>query len=155
MKPDPIEADIRARMAADGSPPLVIDAFLQSLRRWNDGDLGVIPGSSLAPLGNPPPHGDPEHMRPGDPQAGHEPGGVVREHGDRVFSLRHVGQAGPAVVEEYEPKTSLEFLNQGFPPRQIPGKAHDQDEGWAIPDDPVVHPQIAHPAKRHGAASFS
>ena len=52
MKPDPIEADIRARMAADGSPPLVIDAFLQSLRRWNDGDLGVIPGSSLAPLGD-------------------------------------------------------------------------------------------------------
>ena len=48
----PIEADIRARMAADGAPPLVIDAFLRNLRRWSAGDLGVIPGDTLAPLGN-------------------------------------------------------------------------------------------------------
>ncbi|HAL92896.1 MAG TPA: UTP--glucose-1-phosphate uridylyltransferase [Verrucomicrobia bacterium] len=52
MNPRPIEADIRDRMAADGAPPLVIDAFLQNLRRWNEGDLGVIPGSSLAPIGD-------------------------------------------------------------------------------------------------------
>ena len=49
-----IEADIRARMAADGAPPLVIDAFLQNRRRWTSGDLGVIPGASLAPLGDMP-----------------------------------------------------------------------------------------------------
>ena len=52
MKPDPIEADIRARMAADGAPSLVVDAFLQNVRRWNAGDLGVISGGSLAPLGS-------------------------------------------------------------------------------------------------------
>ena len=46
-----IEADIRTRMAADGAPPLVISAFLRNLQRWNAGDLGVIPGASLAPLG--------------------------------------------------------------------------------------------------------
>ena len=51
MNSSVIEAGIRARMAADGSPALVIDAFLQSLRRWNAGDLGTIPGADLAPLG--------------------------------------------------------------------------------------------------------
>ncbi len=51
MNPREIEADIRARMTADGAPPLVIAAFLRNLARWNSGDLGVIPGAGLAPLG--------------------------------------------------------------------------------------------------------
>lgn len=51
MKPSPSEAEIRARMVADGAPALVIAAFLQNWRRWQDGDLGAIPGKSLAPLG--------------------------------------------------------------------------------------------------------
>lgn len=42
---------IRARMETDGAPALVIEAFLQNLRRWNTGDLGVIPGASLGDLG--------------------------------------------------------------------------------------------------------
>jgi len=50
MKSSLIEADIRARMADDGAPPLVIAAFLQNVRRWNEGDLGELPGSALAPL---------------------------------------------------------------------------------------------------------
>lgn len=52
MNPSPIEADIRARMTDDGAPALVIDAFLQNVRRWEEGDLGVIPGDTLAPLGD-------------------------------------------------------------------------------------------------------
>ena len=52
MKDSVIEAGIRARMFADGAPDLVIDAFLQNLRRWNAGDLGTISGASLAPLGD-------------------------------------------------------------------------------------------------------
>ena len=52
MNPDPIEAVIRARMAADGAPPLVIEAFLKNVRRWNAGDLGTISGGALAPLGS-------------------------------------------------------------------------------------------------------
>ncbi|NCA81894.1 MAG: UTP--glucose-1-phosphate uridylyltransferase [Opitutae bacterium] len=52
MNPDLIEAGIRARMAADGAPPLVVEAFLQNVRRWNAGDLGELPGDSLAPLGS-------------------------------------------------------------------------------------------------------
>jgi UTP--glucose-1-phosphate uridylyltransferase len=52
MNPDPIEADIRARMEADGARPLVIEAFLQNVRRWNAGNPGTIPGGSLAPLGD-------------------------------------------------------------------------------------------------------
>ena len=51
MNSPAIEADIRARMAADGASPLVIAAFLRNLQRWNSGDLGVIPGASLSPLG--------------------------------------------------------------------------------------------------------
>ena len=51
MNPPTIEADIRARMTADGAPPLVIAAFLRNLQRWNSGDLGVIPGARLGPLG--------------------------------------------------------------------------------------------------------
>ena len=46
-----IEADVRARMAADATPALVVDAFLANLRRWCAGDLGSIPGSSLGELG--------------------------------------------------------------------------------------------------------
>lgn len=52
MKSPALEAEIRARMADDGAPALVVDAFLQNVRRWNDGDLGTIPGASLAPLGD-------------------------------------------------------------------------------------------------------
>jgi UTP--glucose-1-phosphate uridylyltransferase len=44
-------ADIRARLEADRAPRLVIDAFLSNVRRWRDGNLGVIPGHSLSPLG--------------------------------------------------------------------------------------------------------
>lgn len=51
MNTRPDETEIRARMAADPVPPLVIAAFLQNVRRWNEGDLGVIPGAALAPLG--------------------------------------------------------------------------------------------------------
>ena len=51
MKPAEIEADIRARMAADGAPPLVVEAFLRNRARWTAGDLGFISGDSLAPLG--------------------------------------------------------------------------------------------------------
>jgi UTP--glucose-1-phosphate uridylyltransferase len=46
-----IEADIRARMIADGAPPLVVAAFIQNVRRWNAGDRGDISGHALAPLG--------------------------------------------------------------------------------------------------------
>ena len=52
MKSAPFEAEIRAGMAADGVPSLVIDAFLQNVRRWSAGDLGVIPGADLSPLGD-------------------------------------------------------------------------------------------------------
>ena len=45
------EAEIRSRMAADGAPPLVIDAFLRNVRRWNQGDLGMISGAALGDLG--------------------------------------------------------------------------------------------------------
>ena len=51
MNSGPIEADIRGQMAADGVPPLVAEAFLRNVRRWAAGDLGVIPGGSLAPIG--------------------------------------------------------------------------------------------------------
>jgi UTP--glucose-1-phosphate uridylyltransferase len=51
MPPVSSEADIRARMAADGAPPLVVEAFLQNVGRWNAGDLGTISGADLAPLG--------------------------------------------------------------------------------------------------------
>ena len=51
MTPAEIESDIRARMSADGAPPLVVDAFLEAFRRWIDGDLGTIPGSALADIG--------------------------------------------------------------------------------------------------------
>ncbi len=64
MKPDPIEAEIRARMASDGAPPLVIDAFLRNRRRWNEGDLGVIPGATLAPLGDLPRLEDLDELNP-------------------------------------------------------------------------------------------
>ncbi len=46
------EADVRARMAADGAPALVVEAFLLNLRRWNEGDPGYVPGADLAPLGH-------------------------------------------------------------------------------------------------------
>ena len=52
MKSDSIEADIRARMSADGAPPLVVEAFLRNVRRWNAGDLGELSGDSLATLGS-------------------------------------------------------------------------------------------------------
>ena len=52
MNPVSIEDDIRRRMDADGAPPLVVDAFLRNMRRWRAGDLGVIPGKSLAPIGS-------------------------------------------------------------------------------------------------------
>lgn len=51
MNPETIAADVRGRMAADGVPPLVVEAFLRNVRRWIAGDLGVIPGDSLAPIG--------------------------------------------------------------------------------------------------------
>ena len=51
MKSPAMEAEIRARMAEDGAPPLVAEAFLQSVHRWTDGDLGTIPGAALASLG--------------------------------------------------------------------------------------------------------
>ena len=51
MTVPPIPEQIRARMTADGAPPLVMEAFLQNVQRWNDGDVGTIPGASLAPLG--------------------------------------------------------------------------------------------------------
>ena len=52
MNLNPIEADIHARMADDGAPTLAIEAFLQNVRRWNAGDLGMISGDTLAPLGD-------------------------------------------------------------------------------------------------------
>lgn len=52
MKSRPLEDEIRARMADDGAPPLVIEAFLQNARRWSGGDLGSISGAALAPLGD-------------------------------------------------------------------------------------------------------
>jgi len=51
MKPQPNEADWRARMEADGSPGLIIEAFLKNIQRWNEGDLGELSGNDLAPLG--------------------------------------------------------------------------------------------------------
>ncbi len=51
MNPSPIEADIRERMVHDGAPALVVEAFLQQVRRWQEGDLGTIPGDTLGPLG--------------------------------------------------------------------------------------------------------
>ena len=50
MSPTAIENDIRARMTADGAPPLVTEAFINNRRRWRDGDLGVIPGATLGQL---------------------------------------------------------------------------------------------------------
>ena len=47
-----MEDQIRSRMADDGAPPLVVEAFLQYFRRWNEGDLGTIPGAALSPLGS-------------------------------------------------------------------------------------------------------
>lgn len=52
MSPVPSEADIRERMTADGAPPLVIAAFLRNAQRWSAGDVGVISGESLAPIGS-------------------------------------------------------------------------------------------------------
>lgn len=51
MKSTDIESDIRTRMDTDGAPPLVIEAFVQNVRRWSEGDLGVIPGAALGELG--------------------------------------------------------------------------------------------------------
>lgn len=45
------ETIIRERMAADGAPALIVEAFLDNMRRWNAGDLGVIPGATLGDLG--------------------------------------------------------------------------------------------------------
>ena len=69
MNPAAIEADIRTRMAADGAPPLVVDAFLQNLRRWNAGDLGVISGAALGPLGHLTRLDDLDEMSPAGEQA--------------------------------------------------------------------------------------
>lgn len=52
MNPEQIETNIRERMAAENAPSLIIEAFLQNVRRWNAGDLGELPGNSLAPLGH-------------------------------------------------------------------------------------------------------
>lgn len=49
---------IRERMEADHAPRLVMDAFLENVRRWAEGDLGVISGDGLAPLGALPKLGD-------------------------------------------------------------------------------------------------
>jgi len=38
-------------MEADGAPALIIEAFLQNTRRWNEGDLGELSANDLAPLG--------------------------------------------------------------------------------------------------------
>ena len=51
MTPPPNETALRARMVADGAPALIIDAFLQNVRRWSEGDLGELSGNALAPLG--------------------------------------------------------------------------------------------------------
>ena len=51
MNASSVAEQIRARMATDGAPPLVMEAFLQNVQRWNAGDVGTIPGASLAPLG--------------------------------------------------------------------------------------------------------
>jgi UTP--glucose-1-phosphate uridylyltransferase len=69
MKPNPIEADIRARMVADGAPALVIDAFLQNVRSWNAGDVGELPGATLAPLGKLPRLEELDELNPAGEQA--------------------------------------------------------------------------------------
>jgi len=51
MTPHSNETGLRARMEADGAPALIIEAFLQNVRRWNEGDLGELSGNNLAPLG--------------------------------------------------------------------------------------------------------
>ena len=46
-----LETAIREKMAADSAPALIIEAFLENMRRWNAGDLGVISGATLGDLG--------------------------------------------------------------------------------------------------------
>ena len=69
MNLDLIESGIRARMAADGAPPLVVEAFLRNYRRWNAGDLGVIAGSSLGALGDLPRMEDLDDLDPAGEKA--------------------------------------------------------------------------------------
>ena len=64
MNPEPIEERIRTQMAADGAPPLVIEAFLQNVRRWSSGELGLISGDSLSPLGRFPRLADLDQLDP-------------------------------------------------------------------------------------------
>ncbi|NLG36242.1 MAG: UTP--glucose-1-phosphate uridylyltransferase [Lentisphaerae bacterium] len=64
MTPSSCEADIRRRMSADGAPPLVVEAFLRNVRRWTQGDLGVISGRSLGDLGTLPRLDDLEDFDP-------------------------------------------------------------------------------------------
>ncbi len=64
MNPERFEEPIRTRMAADGAPPLVVEAFFQNVRRWRSGELGLISGESLAPLGRFPRLADLDPLNP-------------------------------------------------------------------------------------------
>ncbi|MBR4189742.1 MAG: UTP--glucose-1-phosphate uridylyltransferase [Kiritimatiellae bacterium] len=50
MTPTALSA-IRDRLESDRAPELVVRAFLENARRWDAGDLGVIPGRHLSPIG--------------------------------------------------------------------------------------------------------
>ena len=64
MHCDSFESQIQDQMAADGAPPLVAEAFLQNVRRWVSGELGLISGESLTPLGRFPRLADLDQLDP-------------------------------------------------------------------------------------------
>ncbi len=69
MNREPFEEQIQFQMAADGAPPLVIEAFLQNIRRWSSGELGLISGNSLSPLGRFPRLADLDQLDPASESA--------------------------------------------------------------------------------------
>ncbi|MBR3582263.1 MAG: UTP--glucose-1-phosphate uridylyltransferase [Kiritimatiellae bacterium] len=62
-------ASIRARLDSDRTPPLVARSFLENVRRWGSGDLGVIPGRHLSPIGPLPKLSDLDELDPAGEEA--------------------------------------------------------------------------------------
>ena len=67
--PTPPLSSIRARLESDRTPSLVAQSFLDNARRWGAGDLGVIPGRHLVPIGPLPKLADLDELDPAGEEA--------------------------------------------------------------------------------------
>ena len=101
-------------------------------------------------LSDHPAHGDAEDVCLRDAQGRHEADRVRGKHGDRVFLVRFVRQAGPPVVEQEELEVLLQLQGERLPPRQVAGEAHDEDQRRPLADHPMVHAQAVYVTEGHG-----